>query len=121
MKPIEIHIEGYKIVISDDMPETKKEDKEHTITYPTIPVSPTYPDSTSPQNPDWWRYPYVTWTGGEVSTTNTTKPDFHPVYDTMIGKTAMADGGIVNIKLTSEQIANAPKNDPVGEKGVPGC
>ncbi len=120
MKPIEIHIEGYKIVIEEDKkPEVTKD--EEKITYIPYPVTPTYPDSTSPQNPDWWRYPYVTWTGGEVSTTNTTKPDFHPVYDTMIGKTAMADGGIVNIKLTSEQIANAPKNDPVGEKGVPGC
>lgn len=132
MKPIEIHIEGYKIVISEDDGKPKvteekvKEDdtlvykpKPNTLPY-TIPC-PYTPPTIAPYNDEWWKYPYVTWTGGEVSTTNTTKPDFHPVYDTMIGKTAMADGGIVNIKLTPEQIANAPKNDPVGEKGVPDC
>ena len=83
MKPIEIHIEGYKIVISEDKePEVTKE-KEETIKYVPYPIIQT---PNTPQPNDWWSHPYVTWTCGEVSTTNTTKPDFHPVRDTMVGK-----------------------------------
>ena len=88
MKPIEIHIEGYKIVISEDKkdPEVTKEEvtKEfEKITYVPYPVNP-----TTPQNPDWWKYPYVTWTAGDVTITNTTdsKAQKTPIRDRMVGK-----------------------------------
>ena len=83
MKPIEIHIEGYKIIISkdDDQPDVTKEEKDEKITMPSYPVYP-----TTPQNPDQFTYPYVTWTGGEPTVTNTETKCETPVYDRMVGK-----------------------------------
>ena len=105
MKPIEIHIEGYKIVISEDkVTSGYKEvvEKAQPITVPGMSepdwtkVYPTYPDSTSPQNPDWWRYPYVTWTGGDTTITNTTEYKAEtPVRDTMVGKST-TEGNLIS-------------------------
>ena len=84
MKPIEIHIEGYKIVISEDeQPEITEEKESEKITYIPYPINPTVPP-----NPDWWRYPYVTWKAPDVTVTNTTdyKAKFTPVRDAMVGK-----------------------------------
>lgn len=84
MKPIEIHIEGYKIVISED-------DKKENITYQpkrneevqdlpkSVPYNP--PDNTG----DWWKNPYVTWTSDDTLHINTTSTDFHPIRDKMTG------------------------------------
>lgn len=80
MKPIEIHIEGYKIVISEEkQPEVLKEDEK--ISYIPYPIHP-----TTPQNPDVDKYPYATWTGGEMTVTNTIE-DKHPapIRDIMTG------------------------------------
>lgn len=83
MKPIEIHIEGYKIIIMEDKePEPTKAKEEDGIMYVPYPVIP-----TTPQNPDWWKYPYVTWTSDDtLSNIKTTSPDIHPVRDAMVGK-----------------------------------
>ena len=88
MKPIEIHIEGYKIVISEDKePEETKETETEKITYVPCPYSiiPTTPNT--PQPDDRWKYPYVTWTGGDMTITNMTdyKP-WTPIRDAMTGK-----------------------------------
>ena len=59
MKPIEIHIEGYKIVISED-----KERKDESLTVPVKdekPFEPYIPPITVDK--EWWKYPYVTTTG----------------------------------------------------------
>ena len=46
---------------------------------PDIPICPINPDIT--------KYPYVTWTGGEQTVTNTTSIDtFTPVRDRMTGR-----------------------------------
>ena len=83
MKPIEIHIEGYKIVITkeDEQLDVTKEEKDEKITMPSYPVYP-----TTPQNPDQFKYPYVTWTGREVTVTNTETKCETPVRDRMVGK-----------------------------------
>lgn len=86
MKPIEIHIEGYKITISEDKkePEATKEKEFEKITYIPYPVNP-----ASTPEPDWWKYPYVTWTNEDVTITNTTDTKIEtPVRDKMIGKIA---------------------------------
>lgn len=86
MKPIEIHIEGYKITISEDKeePESIKEKELEKITYIPYPVNP----ASEPQ-PDWWRYPSVTWTASDVNFTNTTDTKIEtPVRDRMVGKIA---------------------------------
>ena len=90
MKPIEIHIEGYKIVISkdDEQPDVTKEEKDEKITIPPYKVYP-----TTPQNPDQFIYPYVTWLGGEVNVTNTETKCETPVRDRMVGK--VSDGNVV--------------------------
>lgn len=105
MKPIEIHIEGYKIVITEDKEEPKITINDHeakpgdTIEYkPCQPykVVPCCPNTTNPYSPqptDWWRNPYVTWTSDDtLSNTNTTLTYETPVRDTMVGK---ATGGAV--------------------------
>lgn len=84
MKPIEIHIEGYKITISEDKkePEIIKEKEFEKITYIPYPVNP-----ASTPEPDWWKYPYVTWSNGDVTITNTTDTKIEtPVRDRMVGK-----------------------------------
>lgn len=90
MKPIEIHIEGYKIVISkeDEQPNVTKKEKDEKITMPSYPVYPTLP-----QNPDLCKYPYVTWTGGEVTVTNAETKCETPVRDRMVGKVNDEDVG----------------------------
>ena len=94
MKPIEIHIEGFKIIIS------KEEDGDESITYmpkgkddglidvPNLPhtIPCPYVPPTTPQNPDVDKYPYVTWTGGEVTITNTETKCDTPLRDRMVGK-----------------------------------
>ena len=79
MKPIEIHIEGYKIVISkdDEQPDVTKEEKDEKITMPSYPNYPVVPTNLTP---------YVTWTGGEVTVTNTETKCETPVRDRMVGK-----------------------------------
>ena len=81
MKPIEIHIEGYKIVISkeDEQPDILKDKRDEKI---TIPSYPNYP--VIPTNPIM--YPYVTWTYGEMPVTNTETKCETPVRDMMVGK-----------------------------------
>ena len=74
MKPIEIHIEGYKIVISKDDEQLDipkdKQDKNITIpSYPNYPVAPT-----------------ITWAYGEIPVTNTEVKCETPVRDRMVGK-----------------------------------
>ena len=84
MKTIEIRIDGYKIVISDEnKPEEIKEKETEKITYIPYPVNP-----TTPQYPDWWNYPYVTWTHGDVTITNTNYKPQTPIRDAMTGKDA---------------------------------
>ena len=65
MKPIEIHVEGYKIVISkdDEQPNISKDKQDGNITIPN------YPDYTipTPTNPN----PFVILTDTEITTTNT--------------------------------------------------
>lgn len=94
MKPIEIHIEGYKIVIEEDKQPEVKDEKEDTVKedtikyvpYPVVPTIPTVEPNTSQPN-DWWRYPYVTWTKDDVlSNINTTTTYPTPVRDAMVGK-----------------------------------
>ena len=79
MKPIEIHIEGYKIVISkeDEQPDVTKKEKDERITIPSYPNYPVAPPIL---------YPYVTWTGGELTVTNTETKCETPVRDRMVGK-----------------------------------
>ena len=80
MKPIEIHIEGYKIVISkdDEQPDILKDiqDEKPYLNYPVVPTNPN---------------PYVTWTGGEVTVTNTETKCETPVRDRMVGKVSNED------------------------------
>ena len=66
MKPIEIHIEGYKIVISEDDKENitykQENDDDDTIPYPNYPHNlpyPYVPPTIQPQD-EWWKYP-ITW------------------------------------------------------------
>lgn len=83
MKPIEIHIEGYKIIISkeDELLDITKDKQDEKITIPSYPVYPTITP-----NLDQFKYPYVTWTGGEVTVTNTETKCETPVRDRMVGK-----------------------------------
>ena len=83
MKPIEIHIEGYKIVISEDKKEPEVTKESEKITYVPYPVNPTLP-----QIHDWWYYPFATWTASDVTFTNTTdiKAQKTPIRDRMVGK-----------------------------------
>ena len=84
MKPIEIHIEGYKIVISEDEKESEstREKEFEKITYVPYPVNP-----TTPQKPDWWEYPYVTIShNDEINFTNINKTAETPIRDCMVGK-----------------------------------
>ena len=76
MKPIEIHIEGYKIVIS-------KEDEQLNITKDekiTIPSYPNYQVVPTDFNP------YVIWAYGGPPVTNTETKCETPVRDRMVGK-----------------------------------
>lgn len=86
MKPIEIHIEGYKIVISkdDEQPDILKYKQDEKI---TIPSYPNYP--VVPTNPD----PDVIWTAGEMTVTNTETKCKTPVRDIMVGKVSDEDAG----------------------------
>lgn len=69
MKPIEIHIEGYKIVISEDK-ETQEADKvgeaggdeKQKIIYAPCPLK------ERPHVGDWWTYPNATWSNDVVLT-----------------------------------------------------
>lgn len=63
MKPIEIHVEGYKIVISkdDEQPDIPKDKQDKKTTMPSYPNYPVVPPIINP---------YVTWTGGELTVTN---------------------------------------------------
>ena len=81
MKPIEIRIEGYKIVISkdDEQPDILKDKQDEKI---TIPSYPNYP--VVPTNPDVDKYPYITWTGGETTVTNT-ETKCETLRDRMVG------------------------------------
>lgn len=96
VKPIEIHVEGYKIVISEDDKKLqnesidKKDNDDSLINCPKpniCPyVMPYIPPTIQPQD-DWWRYPYVTWTNDDnLSNIKTTSADIHPVRDIMTGK-----------------------------------
>lgn len=82
MKSIEIHIEGYKIVITEEkQAEVSKDEKKTTAPFPICPTNP-YVD----------KYPYVTWTGGEMTTTNTIGTEkFTPIRDVMTGKVTDED------------------------------
>ena len=72
MKPIEIHIEGYKIVISEDKePEVSKEPE--SIKYVPYPVYP----SIDP-NLEWWKPKW-----GDVIYTNKTDISYPPVERTV--------------------------------------
>ena len=88
MKPIEIHIEGYKIVISEDKDEP-------SVKKVTVPADD---DLKLPFNPDWpypSRYPYVTWTDDDTFNIKTTS-DFQPIRQGMVnGTTTMPTGGTV--------------------------
>ena len=97
MKPIEIHVEGYKIVISEDDKKLQnesvdKKDDDDSLKlkvcppYVPCPYVPYVPPAIQPQD-DWWRYPYVTWTNDDnLSNIKTTSADVHPVRDIMTGK-----------------------------------
>lgn len=97
MKPIEIHVEGYKIVISEDDKKLQnesidKKDDDDSLKlkvcppYVPCPYVPYVPPTIQPQD-DWWRYPYVTWTNEDsLSNIKTTSADVHPVRDIMTGK-----------------------------------
>ena len=94
MKPIEIHIEGYKIVIEEDKEPEVKDEKEDTIKYVPYPVVPTIPtvEPNTPQPFDWWRNPYVTWTSDDtLSNIKSTSTYVTPIRDAMVGK--MTDEG----------------------------
>ena len=97
MRPIEIHIEGYKIVISkeDDASDlirqqlkdkTKSQENEGTIT-PSQPykVYPTCPNDPRPYG--WWEKPFATWTSEDSLSNIKATTDFHIVRDAMVGKT----------------------------------
>lgn len=85
MKPIEIHIEGYKIVISEDKKiseaiEADKADKADKVgevvdigadEKQKIVYVP-YPLQEKPLVGDWWRYPWATWGNDIVLTTTYT-------------------------------------------------
>ena len=79
IKPIEIHIEGYRIVISkdDEQPDVTKEEKDEKITMPSYPNYPVVPANLNP---------YVTCTAGEMTVTNTETKCKTPVRDIMVGK-----------------------------------
>ena len=77
MKPIEIHIEGYKIVISEDeKPEVSKDDEKENLNYISKPAFPNLngpwnypkenvtltPQHVVPDPYDYWNYPKVTYT-----------------------------------------------------------
>ena len=80
MKPIEIHIEGYKIVISkdDEQPDVLNYKQDEKITMP--PYYPNYP--VIPTN----LTPYTTSIAGEMTVTNTETKCETPVRDRMVGK-----------------------------------
>lgn len=80
MKPIEIHIEGYKIVISkdDEQLDISKDKQDKNI---TIPSYPNYPPVI----------PTVTWASGEMTVTNTEVKCETPVRDRMVGKITNED------------------------------
>ena len=103
MKPIEIRIEGYKIVISEDEKITVNDHAVPLEDHKDDNVVKTYP-SWPPKTPDneWWQYPYVTYTnadnitvpyttGGVINMTSTAS-DFHPVRDAMVNGTDCKDG-----------------------------
>ena len=85
MKPIEIHIEGYKIVIEKenntaiDIAEAQKKDDEKIVAVPYYP----YPERRT--TGDWWMHPFANWTSDDVFNTITTNPPTI-VRDTMVGK-----------------------------------
>ena len=92
MKPIEIHIEGYKIVISRDEEKldditVKEADEDMTIPYKSVPykVYPSCPNDPRPLG--WWERPNATWTNEDIFNTDTTSAT--PVRDFMV------NGGIV--------------------------
>ena len=95
MKPIEIHIEGYKIIISEDDKKDitykpkKDDDNDDTIPLPNYPHTVPYPyvPPTIQTQDDWWRHSYVTWSHyDEPNFTNTNKTAETPVKDRMVGK-----------------------------------
>ena len=98
MKPIEIHIEGYKIVISEDdeSPKGYKEviEKVQPVVVPHTSEPdwtkyPSVPPTIQPKD-EWWKYPYVTWTNEDgLGNINTTGTNPTPVRDFMV------NGGIV--------------------------
>lgn len=79
MKPIEIHIEGYKIVISkeDEQSDVTKEEKDEKITIPSYPNYQVVPTDFNP---------YVIWAYGGPPVTNTETKCETPVRDRMVGK-----------------------------------
>ena len=79
MKPIEIHIEGYKIVISKD--EGKQDDAQQIKDDMTLPVTyPQYPPTVYPSG--WWERPFATWTNADVFNIDVTSAT--PVRDFMV-------------------------------------
>lgn len=77
MKPIEIHIEGYKIVISEDEKNDKDgeaveagEDEKQKIIYAPCPLK------ERPHVGDWWTYPNATWSNDIVLTTDSKSKNF---------------------------------------------
>ena len=77
MKPIEIHIEGYKIVISEDEKIDKDgeaveagEDEKQKIIYAPCPLK------ERPHVGDWWTYPNATWSNDIVLTTDSKSKNF---------------------------------------------
>lgn len=111
MKPIEIHIEGYKITIAeDDWKENKiTVDKyaipvhEHKIeAKPYVPIADDWyrtPPSWYQNPPMWWEKPYCTWSDNDPNVVKgtttaesvciTTNP---PIYNTA---TSSTEDGIV--------------------------
>ena len=80
MKPIEIHIEGYKIVISEDEKKDKVVeavkadeaggDEKLKIVYAPCPLQ------ERPHVGDWWTYPNATWSNDIVLTTDSKSKNF---------------------------------------------
>ena len=77
MKPIEIHIDGYKIVISEDEKNDKDgeaveagEDEKQKIIYAPCPLK------ERPHVGDWWTYPNATWSNDIVLTTDSKSKNF---------------------------------------------
>ena len=71
MKPIEIHIEGYKIVISEDKKTEESGDEENQkIIYAPCPLK------ERPHVGDWWTYPNATWSNDIVLTTDSKSKNF---------------------------------------------